>query len=219
MAEGLSKSYLVLYNCVMFCGWAYILLATSLHVITTGTHLGTYSVVKTALYVFQTGALLEVVHAAFGLVKSSAVITFLQVFSRLFLVWGVCWSVAAVQDELPVAAMLLAWSVTEVIRYSYYVAALCGYSPRVLSWLRYSLFIVLYPIGVSGELLTIFAALAHIKATDLYALKMPNRLNMAIDYSVLCVIIMCSYIPVFPQLYLHMFSQRRKVLGSHVKSE
>ena len=47
--------------------------------------------------------------------------------------------------------MVLAWSVTEVIRYSTYATNLLGFQPYVLLWLRYSLFWVLYPIGASSE--------------------------------------------------------------------
>jgi very-long-chain (3R)-3-hydroxyacyl-CoA dehydratase len=48
--------------------------------------------------------------------------------------------------------MLLAWSPTEVIRYSYFTFMLSGTGvPAVVSWLRYSTFYVLYPIGISSE--------------------------------------------------------------------
>ncbi len=42
-----------------------------------------------------------------------------------------------------------AWTVTELVRYSFYTFQAASWAaPYALVWLRYSLFIVLYPIGV-----------------------------------------------------------------------
>jgi len=53
--------------------------------------------------------------------------------------------------------MVLAWASVEVPRYAFYVAAIITGdatkgTPYPLFWLRYSLFAVLYPMGISGEL-------------------------------------------------------------------
>ena len=71
-----------------------------------------------SLFVFQTAALLEVVNAALGLVKSSVMITAFQVASRLFLIWGVLFPVPQTQTSLGYLLILTAWTVTEVIRYT-----------------------------------------------------------------------------------------------------
>ena len=62
--------------------------------------------------------------------------------------------------------MLLAWAVTEVIRYSYFVANLRVDSsgaegqevPRWLVWLRYNTFYVLYPVGIGSEMTCVWLA-------------------------------------------------------------
>ncbi|XP_048455223.1 very-long-chain (3R)-3-hydroxyacyl-CoA dehydratase 2-like, partial [Rhincodon typus] len=77
---------------------------------------------------------------------------------------------------------------------------------------RYTLFIVLYPMGVTGELLTIYAALPHVRRTGLYSVTLPNKFNISFDYYTVLILVMISYIPIFPQLYFHMLCQRRKVL-------
>ena len=53
--------------------------------------------------------------------------------------------------------MILAWSMVEVPRYAFYIAALwtgdaTKGTPYPLFWLRYSLFAILYPMGIFGEL-------------------------------------------------------------------
>lgn len=60
--------------------------------------------------------------------------------------------------------MILSWSSVEVPRYAFYVAALLKGdatkgTPYPLFWLRYSLFAVLYPTGITGEV-TVFLAAA-----------------------------------------------------------
>jgi very-long-chain (3R)-3-hydroxyacyl-CoA dehydratase len=57
--------------------------------------------------------------------------------------------------------MILSWSLVEVPRYAFYVMALITgdatkKTPYWLFWLRYSLFAVLYPTGITGELTVFF---------------------------------------------------------------
>lgn len=47
--------------------------------------------------------------------------------------------------------MVLAWSITEVIRYAYFVVTIAGFDAPELTWLRYSTFYVLYPPGILSE--------------------------------------------------------------------
>ena len=59
--------------------------------------------------------------------------------------------------------MILSWASVEVPRYLFYVfAILTGdatkKTPFPLFWLRYSLFAILYPTGITGELTVFFAA-------------------------------------------------------------
>jgi len=51
-----------------------------------------YLNVEFFLQIFQTAALLEVLHAAVGLVRSNPVLTFLQVLSRILVVWLVMYN-------------------------------------------------------------------------------------------------------------------------------
>jgi very-long-chain (3R)-3-hydroxyacyl-CoA dehydratase len=78
----------------------------------------------------------QIFHVAIGIVKSNLFITTVQVFSRVMVVCGVILATptAKVSPGLPLA--LLAWSVTEIIRYGYYAFNLIGAVPHVLVFLR-----------------------------------------------------------------------------------
>jgi very-long-chain (3R)-3-hydroxyacyl-CoA dehydratase len=120
--------------------------------------------------------------------------TLLQVFSRIFIVWGIIPLFPdSIQDSYAYPIMLLAWSVTEVIRYSFYAWNILDEVPYFLLWLRYnylriwvdcrySTFWVLYPIGVGSELRTMTRALK-----DAYAWQPV--------YAAVIVVVMLAYIP------------------------
>ncbi|RXM32863.1 Vacuolar protein sorting-associated protein 16-like [Acipenser ruthenus] len=80
-----------------------------------------------------------------------------------------------VQNEDSVLLFVVAWTVTEIIRYSFYTFSLLNHLPYLIKWARYTLFIVLYPMGVTGELLTIYAALPYVQKTGLYSVTLPNK--------------------------------------------
>ncbi|ETN87199.1 tyrosine phosphatase-like protein, PTPLA, partial [Necator americanus] len=116
------------------------------------------------------------------------------------------------RQSVGVPMFLVAWSVTEVIRYSFYALGLLSAVPFFLTWLRYTLFIVLYPLGVTGELLTLFGALPEVAEKKYYTIEMPNPANMGFSFYAVLIASALFYIPGFPQLYLYMFAQRKKVL-------
>ena len=69
--------------------------------------------------------------------------------------------------------MLIAWSVTEVIRYTYFVLNLQGQVPQFISWLRYNTFYVLYPLGIASEVGLVWKAAEPAgKDNPLYAYAM-----------------------------------------------
>lgn len=85
------NAYLIAYNWASFGAWFYVLIQTTNVLLTTGNDFTkVYDVVGDHLVWIQTAALLEVLHALFGLVKSPVGTTAMQVASRLLLVWGIC---------------------------------------------------------------------------------------------------------------------------------
>lgn len=102
--------------------------------------------------------------------------------------------------------MLLAWSITEIIRYSYFAVNLTyGKVPGFMTWLRYNTFFVLYPLGISSECWLVYQAIGP-----------AGSLNKAWEWVLKLVLFV--YVPGAYVLYTHMMAQRRKVLrGSKEK--
>ncbi|ENN79521.1 very-long-chain (3R)-3-hydroxyacyl-CoA dehydratase hpo-8 [Dendroctonus ponderosae] len=208
----LQHGYLVVYNAVQTIGWSLIFYQLISFYLGNGNKT-LYDTVRCALNVFQNAAILEVIHAATGMIRSSAVMTAFQVASRVAVVCGVLLATNSARTGLGLPLALIAWSVTEIIRYSNYTFNLVSTVPYFLKYLRYTTFIVLYPIGVTGELLCIWAAQKEVGDGRLYTIDMPNKYNFIFNYQLLLWFMMLLYIPLFPQLYMYMFGQRRKALS------
>ena len=88
------------------------------------------------------------------------------------------------------------WSLVEVPRYLFYIVKLLNVSmPSWLLFLRYNLFLVLYPTGITGEILTIYRSLPFIKSTHLFSFALPNAWNFAFNYYAVSVFYLLLYIP------------------------
>ncbi|KAL5002269.1 tyrosine phosphatase-like protein [Aspergillus recurvatus] len=198
-----ARIYLLLYNSINALLWLHILIT----VLTThfqdfnATFLPTlYTTLEPQARWTQTLAVAEIFHAATGLTRSPVFTTFTQIFARSVQVWAINYgfpSVTALSRAYP--AMLFAWSVADAVRYSYFVVLLAGFHvPSVLRWLRYSLFIVLYPIGITAEWWLMYSA-AGVTSSSLVA---------GIFYFCLGL-----YAPGSIMMYSYMLKQRRKTLA------
>ena len=186
---GLSTKdlYLIGYNLACCAGWATILY-TALPSVFEGllTGFDTLPSSLAAVYALpnlekiliytQSAALLEIFHAALGLVRSPVLVTAMQVGSRIAALLSVTHSQQA-QVQFGAGLMVLSWAFVEVPRYLFYVVAIITgdatkKTPYPLFWLRYSLFAVLYPTGITGELTVFLAAAAETESTALYYLLM-----------------------------------------------
>lgn len=205
-----KTGYLILYNAISAILWAAVL----------GRTIGA-NVLKGPPFVFlatgefvkwtQTLMIMDVVHALLGVVRSDPLTAGAQVASRLVLIW-------AVQNPFPhlcqspiYSTMLFAWSLTEVIRYSFLAVKLCGSEPYPFLWVRYSAYRILYPMGILSEWYMMYSALAG----------PASRLGNVFFYVLaLCFGVIWPYGAFF--LIGHMERQRKKVLraakGKDVKA-
>ncbi|VDN06505.1 unnamed protein product [Thelazia callipaeda] len=189
------QSYLLIYNAFQTFGWSIILCKVIARLVFTTYYGNLYQYCELELKIFQTAAILEILHAALGFVRSPVVTTAIQVYSRVSLVWLILNKAISTQLCLGVLFILIAWSVTEVVRYSYYGLSLINAVSKVHTWLRYSLFIVLYPLGVVGELLIILGALPEVAVRKHFTLELPNMANFGFSFWWYLIIYMVLYLP------------------------
>lgn len=212
----LAKRYLLAYNVVMTAGWMVILFRLVRAVAQSDqlAIMDVYSEVSLPLQIFQTAAILEVLHSALRIIRAPLLTTALQVASRLLLVWGVCAIVPEVRATTTFESMVLAWSLTEIPRYFYFaVSSVMTAVPFWVVYLRYSTFLPLYPLGAGSEWLNLYQALPFIRESKLLTFSLPNRYNLIFDYFWFSVLVLLLYIPGLPYMYLHMMRQRAKYIG------
>lgn len=175
----LRATYLVIYNVIQFCGWMVVLFTGRLDY----------------LMWFQTIQLLEVLHCIIGFVKSSAIQTLLQITSRLVIVWLALIPFPETRGTYGHHMILWAWPIAETTRYLYYALNLLKINLYLVTWARYTFFIVLYPLGVSGELLIFYKLLPIIKQSGAFDYTLPNKLNFSLYGHVCIILIMLTYLP------------------------
>ncbi|WFD42551.1 very-long-chain (3R)-3-hydroxyacyl-CoA dehydratase [Malassezia psittaci] len=158
--------------------------------------------------IFQSLAVLEVVHAAFGWVKASPVVVAIQVASRLIVLWLVTEKYHSAATSPYYAVMVFAWSLSEVARYPFYVTQVLNTYSYMSMWMRYSFFIVLYPMGVLGEMQSIWATLPHDLPWPWVDASGWSMRDLAFLF------LLPVYVPGLFYLYTRLLASRRKVLGN-----
>lgn len=196
-------SYLPLYNLASTIGWGYLLYLVIFYYPNVGQP-AFFLETKDLVTCIQCFALIEVFNSLFGIVRAPLVTTVAQVASRLLVVIGIFQYLPGARNahKFYYVTLLSAWSVTEIVRYSFYFFNLVSEAPYVLVLLRYNLFWVLYPVGVGSELMIIYSALPL--AASQYSTL----------YKWTLIIGMLAYIPGFPVLFSHLVAQRKKVMKS-----
>jgi len=196
----MKQAYLLLYNSLCGAGWAFCAFSALAQLRSGGTAQALYSEIGSTLTVVQTAMCLEVLHSILGLVPSPVFTVVLQVSSRIFILWGHLYWVTQCQRHWSLFLMVISWSITETVRYTFYFLALLGKVPFPIFWLRYSLFMFLYPTGITGELIqTVVGMGAHWHTAN----PLWYRLS---------VLMLIFYIPGSPGMIGNMWANRKRSL-------
>jgi very-long-chain (3R)-3-hydroxyacyl-CoA dehydratase len=146
-----SSVYLTAYNSLSCVLWAYLTVralisAPALYAEGRLHHLY-HELLFPLLAGTQSLAVLEIFHAATGLVRASPATTAIQVVGKNLVVWTVMATVPEIvvgrdghgaSGVWPFVGCVVFWGISEVVRYGYFVALLTkGGTPAWLKWLRY----------------------------------------------------------------------------------
>lgn len=146
----LSSAYLTAYNGVSFALWAYLTARTLIAAPALYAEGRLHELYHELLYPLLAGtqslAVIEIIHAATGLVRASPVTTAIQVIGKNLVVWTVMVAFPGIvvrndgqgsSGVWPFVGCIIFWGISELIRYAYFVALLTtGDTPAWLKWLR-----------------------------------------------------------------------------------
>jgi len=134
--------------------------------------------------------------------------------------WGVLFLCLEAQTHWSLALMVFAWSIIDAVRAAFYTLSLFNTVPYSLKYLRYSLFLILYPTGISGEVMAILQALPYFQAhISSFSYRLPNVLNFSFYYDIYWYCILAAYVPGSYILYSYMLAARKKALFSEEKDK
>ena len=215
------KGYLTLYNLAACLGWVLVFIKCAKH-ISENDYYTIYADCELELKVAQTMALLEVLHSKglLGFVGSPWITTFMQVSSRIWTLWAIMVVAVPAQTSIFTLLAITSWSMVEIPRYLFYALQLWDACPYPLLWLRYSLFAILYPTGITGELGCMYMAATHLMKTKEYHF-FTLYTNPIVDVNLVLItaIVVITYIPGSPFMYMHMVKARSKALNPKTDSK
>nr|GEW25197.1 protein-tyrosine phosphatase-like protein [Tanacetum cinerariifolium] len=207
-----SNLYLFLYNSAQAIGWAIALFRILVDFLSTKSVNGAYASAGELICTLQKLAFIEVLHGAIGIVPSGFLFPLLQWAGRTHFLLAIVRGIDEVQELPAVFITFVAWCFIEIIRYPFYALSCVGNCPSFLTYLRYTVFIVIYPTGVTGEMWTMYKSLQVIMDKHIYA---DYFASIPFSYYTFVKAVLICYPFLWLQLYLYLFKQRSSKLRPH----
>jgi very-long-chain (3R)-3-hydroxyacyl-CoA dehydratase len=211
------KLYLSCYNAFMFCGFLYAFLKLTINYSREQAEFipEAFMTVGSIFKFLQLISILEVLNPLFGFTKGSVFEATIQVGGRLIFLFVVIDAEPRMQDKPVVFYLLLVYASIEIVRYPYYLFRVYDMDVGILTWLRYTMWVPLYPAGFICEGVVAFSSIPYFEETEMYSVILPNKLNFSFYFPTL--IRAYLLIGFFPLLYTqmgHMYKLRCKRLGT-----
>lgn len=207
-----------MYNLYQFIAYFYISLVLLIILSRdgfAGVSKVTYKTVGPVMKCSQALQYLEFLHALVGYTKGSPLFPFLQVTGRNFILFGIINAESRIHEMPVVFVLFMVWSLVEVIRYPYYLLSVLKKEIRLLTWLRYSIWIILYPLGFLCEGTVLIRSISFFEETKRFTIEMPNTWNFTFDMVALMKIHMTLTLPIgLVTVLTHMRKLRAKKLST-----
>lgn len=155
MKKQLLDLYLSFFNLVLATGWNYIFWSIIIGTLTNGRSYFFESFTKfrdMALFL-QLFDLLDIANAYFGLWGESKVPLYWRLYCKIgrrLLLTPIFW-IYPIHSHPICGLMLFTWSMTDYIRYPFYFCSIWSIKPKILVILRYSDFLIQFPLNVISE--------------------------------------------------------------------
>ncbi|XP_056134559.1 very-long-chain (3R)-3-hydroxyacyl-CoA dehydratase-like isoform X2 [Lampris incognitus] len=209
---GLKKGYLFMYNLVQFLGfsWIFVNMTVRLFILGQDSFYDTFNTTADMMYFCQMLALVEVINPLLGLVKTGFFPPMIQVAGRNVLLFVIFGSLEQMQNKPVVFFVFYLWSTIEIFRYPFYMLACIDTDWRLLTWMRYTIWIPLYPLGVLAEAVAVIQSLPIFDETRLFSLPLPKALGGSLSFSyTLQLYLVLMFLGLFIN-FRHLYKQRTR---------
>ncbi|KAJ9578140.1 hypothetical protein L9F63_025000, partial [Diploptera punctata] len=206
--EDLKKVYLIFYNLCQFVGFTYILTVMAIRYLRDGPVMrcynhsfsiydlfsfiylfpdsmeGTYEAVGGAIKFCQLMQILEIMHPLFGYTRGGVLNPFMQKQNQ------------GCGRNLLIFYLFSIWSLVEFVRYPFYISQLFKKNASFLVWLRYTIWIPLYPLGFLCEGVVILRDIPYFEETQRFTVSLPNAWNFTFHFpTVLRIYLLLIFFP------------------------
>lgn len=216
-----KTTYLVLYNLFQLVGFLYVLIVIAIGYYRDGYEklIGqVYETTGNALKLCQLLQYLEVMHPMFGYTRGSALTPFLHITGRNFVLFMMIEAEPRAQTKPVILFLIVCWSTIECIRYPYYVLSLMNHENSLLTWLRYTAWIPLYPFGGFCEGIIMLRNIPYFEETGKFGVSMPNKWNFSFHMPTFIMFyLVFGLVPGIYFLMAYMAKLRKKKLHNEIK--
>lgn len=177
--------YLIIYNLMQAGLFLYIVLVLLSRLFFHGTDAfaDAYDAVSDVLASCQLAAIMEVINPILGIVKTGVMAPFMQVFGRNMVLFLVVVAHKELHQQAVVYGLFLVWSLIEVVRYPFYASQVINKRIEPLIWLRYTMWIPLYPLGIFFEGTLIWRAIPLLEKSERFSIRLPNAFNFSFSFA------------------------------------
>lgn len=181
----------------------------------------TYDIVGNPMKFVQLLQFLEVIHPLLGYTKTNILMSLMQVGSRSFVLFVLIEGEKRMQTKSIVFYLFIVWSVVELIRYLYYITQLLNVEIYFLTWLRYTIWIPLFPLVVICEGIVVIFNVPYSQETQRFNIPLPNALNFHFHFPTflrLYLFLLC--LPGLYTMMSHMnYARYKKLIKSNIKKK
>uniref|UniRef100_A0A3P9NZS8 Very-long-chain (3R)-3-hydroxyacyl-CoA dehydratase n=1 Tax=Poecilia reticulata TaxID=8081 RepID=A0A3P9NZS8_POERE len=190
--------------------WIFVNMTVRLFIFGQDSLYDTFHTISDVMFFCQTLAAVEVLNAAFGVVRTGVIPTLIQVVGRNFVLFIIFGSLEEMHHRPVVFFVFYLWSAIEIFRYPFYVLGCFNTEWKTLTWLRYSVWIPLYPLGVLAEAVAVVQSIPIFDQTKLYSIPLPKAIGTSINFSyVLHVYLILMFLGLFIN-FRHLYKQRKR---------
>lgn len=164
----------------MFIGYLFVMIVLGIYYYRDGIEGSLEDVwvtVGSAMKFCQLLQYLEVMHPLFRYTSGSPIYPFLQVTGRNFVLFCMIDAESRMHTKPVVFVLFAIWASIECIRYPYYFLSLLKTEVYALTWLRYTMWIPLYPLGAFCEGIIVLRNIPYFEETKRFTITLPNTWN------------------------------------------
>ncbi|KAG7999462.1 Very-long-chain (3R)-3-hydroxyacyl-CoA dehydratase [Nibea albiflora] len=143
----------------------------------------TFHTISDVMFFCQILAAVEVLNAAFGVVRTSVIPTLIQVVGRNFVLFIIFGSLEKMHNQPVVFFVFYLWSAIEIFRYPFYMLGCFNTEWKTLTWLRYTVWIPLYPLGVLAEAVAVIQSIPIFDENKFLSIPLPKAIGTSISFS------------------------------------